>query len=142
MLLDIPLPRLNLIKELEKDFVTILFSNTNDIHLKEVFNICKQENGFDSFTEYFDKEYYSHLFGKRKPDPEAFLAILHENRFNAEETLFVDDSLQHVLGARSAGIHAVHITNDKSIFDVVSFINEINLVYAEEQSERKFSFAS
>jgi putative hydrolase of the HAD superfamily len=141
MLLDLPLARLEYIKELRKNFVTILFSNTNDIHLQEVFNICDRQNGFNTFNDYFDKEYYSNIFRKRKPHPESFLAILEENGLNADETLFVDDTLQHVLGAREAGLHAVHITNGKSIFDVMSFIEEINQVHNEERSERGFSFA-
>lgn len=141
MLLDLPLVRLEYIKELRNKFTVLLFSNTNDIHLKEVFNICQQQNGFDSFAGIFDKEYYSNIFGKRKPHPQSFLAILEENNLNADETLFIDDSLQHVLGARQAGIHAIHLTKEKSIFDVLTYINEINQAYTQEQSTITLSFA-
>jgi glucose-1-phosphatase len=142
MLLDIPLARLEFIRELRNEYKVFLFSNTNDIHLKEVFNICQKQNGFNTFKDFFDKEYYSNIFGKRKPNPESFLSILHENGLNAEETLFIDDSLQHVLGARAAGLHAIHLTKDKSIFDAITFINEINQANTEEKNEKKFSLAS
>lgn len=141
MLLDLPLARLEFINELRNEYITILFSNTNDIHLKEVFNICLSQNGFDTFEDFFDKEYYSNKFVKRKPDVESFLSILQENGLNAEETLFIDDSLQHVLGARQAGLHAIHLTKDKSIFDVRDFIKQINQTSIEENTEIRCTLA-
>lgn len=126
MLLDIPQKRLDFIKRLKNDYKIFLFSNTNEIHLKEVFNICQRQNGFNSFKDYFDKEYYSNIFGKRKPDPAAFSLILTENKLTASETLFVDDSMQHILGAEEAGLHTMHISKERSIFDVLIFIKEMN----------------
>src|SRR5579872_3080509 len=49
MLLDIPIKRLLLIKELKKSYKVYLLSNTNDIHLKKVFEICHEQNGYDKF---------------------------------------------------------------------------------------------
>lgn len=126
MLLDLPIERLDLIKKLRQKYKTFLFSNTNEIHLKEVFNICFKQHGFSSFDGYFEKEYYSNIFGMRKPNPESFLAILKENKLNPNETLFIDDSLQHVLGARKAGIHAIHLTGDATILDIEKMIKKIN----------------
>ena len=126
MLLDLPKKRLEFISGLRKKYRVFLFSNTNDIHLKEVFNICQKQNGFNTFDSYFEKEYYSNIFGKRKPHSHAFISILNENNIKAEETLFIDDSLQHVLGAREAGLHTVHLSSEKSIFHIVDFINETN----------------
>ena len=126
MLLDIPLKRLSFIKNLKNHYKVFLFSNTNDIHLKEVYHICQKQNGFNSFTGYFDKEYYSNTYGKRKPHPSSFSSILAENKLEASETLFVDDSMQHILGARQAGLHAMFLSKEKSIFDVSMFIEEIN----------------
>jgi putative hydrolase of the HAD superfamily len=45
----------------------------------------------------------------RKPDAEVFKLILNENNLRPEETLFIDDSLQHVVGARKLGIQAYHL---------------------------------
>jgi len=42
MLLDLPKKRLDFIKSLRGKYKVFLFSNTNDIHLKEVFNICQR----------------------------------------------------------------------------------------------------
>lgn len=137
MLLDLPKERLELIKSLrETSIKTFLFSNTNCIHITEVFAINQRQNGFDTFKDYFDKEYYSHIFGKRKPHPEAFLALLKEQGLDPKKTLFIDDSLQHVLGAREARLHAVHITDGKTIFDTPSFIEEINKQILKEEKEQ------
>ena len=126
MLLDLPGERLDLIKNLRRNFRTFLLSNTNEIHLKEVFNICQRQNGFATFNGCFDKEYYSHIFGKRKPNRDAFISIINEHNLRPDETLFIDDSLQHVLGAREAGLYAIHLLPGKSLFDVLGYINEID----------------
>ena len=140
MLLDIPKQRLDFIKELGKNYNVFLLSNTNDIHLKEVFNICQRQNGFSTFEGYFSKEYYSNQLGMRKPNPEAFNAILAENKIEARETLFIDDTLPHVLGARRVGLHAIHLTPEKSIFEVVKFIEEINKISQSEESDLTHRF--
>ncbi|MEO8401580.1 MAG: HAD family phosphatase [Gammaproteobacteria bacterium] len=141
MLLDLPLERLIFIKELRKNYNVLLYSNTNDIHLKEVFNICQRQNGFSSFEGYFDQEYYSNIFGKRKPNPDSFKAILELNKMDPNETLFLDDSLQHVLGARQAGLHAVHLSKGQSLFDTLKFIKQIeSTLVEEEKSTMRFNF--
>lgn len=131
MLLDIPKNRLDFIMDLRNNYRVFLFSNTNDIHLKEVFNICQTQNGFNTFEKYFEKEYYSHLFGKRKPSAEAFISILNDNKMNANETLFVDDSLQHIDGARKAGMNAIHLSGEKSIFDIMRIINDAHYLHGK-----------
>jgi FMN phosphatase YigB (HAD superfamily) len=127
MLLDLPLERLMFTKSLRGNYHVSLFSNTNDIHLREVFQICSRQNGVNNFGSFFDKEYYSHVFGKRKPNKDAFLAILEENGWQASETLFVDDSPQHILGAQEAGLQTIHITSGMSIFDVQTYLDQNNL---------------
>jgi len=122
MLLDLPLERLDFIKKLRKTYKVFLFSNTNEIHLKEFINICEKQNGFNAFNECFDKVYYSNILGKRKPCRDAFTTILNENSLNAEETLFIDDSLQHVMGAKEVSMQTIHLPHDKSILDLVEFI--------------------
>lgn len=126
MLLDLPHERLSLIKDLRQSYKTFLFSNTNEIHLQEVFRISERDCNIRNFSDYFDAEYYSHIFGMRKPHKESFLKFLKENNIKAHETLFIDDTLQHVLGAKEAGIHAIHLTQNMSILNTMDFIQEIN----------------
>ncbi len=101
--------RIDFILELQSRYNLYLFSNTNAIHKAHFDRTFQEKIGKYSLDDLFIKAYYSHIFGKRKPHPESFEALLKENNLNPEETLFVDDSIQHVEGARKAGIHAIHL---------------------------------
>lgn len=136
MLLDLPIKRLEFIMELKQTYNVFLLSNTNEIHLKKVFEICQEENGFGTFNNSFDKEYYSHIIGMRKPNIDSFLHVLNNNNIVADETLFVDDSLQHIIGAKSLGIHTIYIDKNKSIFNVKSYIQEIDSSITENNDRK------
>lgn len=71
----------------------------------------------------------------RKPDPDSFRMILSENNLNPDETLFIDDSLKHVEGARLAGLHAIHLTEDRSLLNIENDIQEINRLEQLEQEK-------
>jgi glucose-1-phosphatase len=67
---------------------------------------------------FFEKEYYSHIVGMRKPNKEIFEFVLRENDLEASETLFIDDTLQHVEGARLAGLRGYHLRAPETILEV------------------------
>ncbi len=109
MLLDLPLRRLQILQQLQLHYDTFLLSNTNEIH-EEAFNkTLKSLTGFDSMGIFFDKVYYSHRVGLRKPDPEIFNLILEQNGLDPEKTLFVDDSPQHIESAGKLGIQTIFL---------------------------------
>ena len=116
MLLDLPPNRLQLLKELETDFNIYLLSNTNAIHINEFKNKLGNKK-YNEFYQLFDKIYYSHEIGCRKPDAEAFQIIIDENNLIAEEVLFIDDSSQHIEGAKKLGIQTHHLLD---VEDVIS----------------------
>lgn len=119
MLLDIPSERLELLKRLkEEGYRLFLFSNTNIIHLEAFNDIAKKEHGLDNLDGFFETSYYSHEFQRRKPNVESFQAILDQEGLKAEDTLFIDDTLMHVEGARKTGIVAHHLTNGQTILDL------------------------
>ena len=89
-------------------------SNTNEIHIQEIENRVGAAF-FSDFCALFEKVYLSHELGLRKPHPEVFTHILKEQGLKANETLFIDDSIQHVEGAIKAGLHAHHLTDDQTI---------------------------
>ena len=117
--------RLALIDGLRKQYRLFLYSNTNSIH-KQFFDASFPSSPtIPNLDSLFEKAYFSHLFGKRKPHPESFKALLKENNLKSEETLFIDDSIQHVLGAKEAGLHAFHLKNLKLEdlnFDTLDFL--------------------
>ncbi|MFD2245575.1 HAD family hydrolase [Pontibacter ruber] len=109
MLLDIPKERIDLLRELGKQYRIFLLSNTNAIHLKRFNEIVAHSFTIPSLDSLFEQTYYSHLVGLRKPDAAIFEQILDENGLQKEETLFIDDSIQHVESARNLGLQTLHL---------------------------------
>ncbi len=118
MLLDLPSERIQLLKTINKTHRIFLLSNTNEIHLSK-FRTIISDRYEDPFLleRIFERTYYSHLLGKRKPDKETFEYVLRQNYLDAESTLFVDDSAQHIEGAKSVGLNTHHLTSG-SIVDI------------------------
>ena len=114
MILDLPLHRVELLKQLKKDFNLYLLSNTNSIHITEFENKIGSKQ-YKEFYQLFDKVYYSHKIGHRKPNAEAFQLIIEENNLIAEEILFIDDSPQHIEGAKKLGIKTYHLLDDEDV---------------------------
>lgn len=118
MLLDLPQERIDLLKELSKKYRLFLLSNTNIIHYQAYSSYLKKTFGKMIFDEIFEKQYLSFKIGMRKPDKEIFELVLNENKLLASETLFVDDSIQHIEGAEKTGIAAYHLKTTETILDV------------------------
>jgi len=117
LLLDFPAERIQLLKELRKRYRLFLFSNTNALHLAALREIWAGSFGDVSFDSYFEKTYYSHLLGMRKPDRESFEHILKENQLIGSETLFVDDAIVNVEGAEQAGLKGLFLRPGISLLD-------------------------
>jgi putative hydrolase of the HAD superfamily len=117
MLLDFPAERVELLNRLKNKYRLFLFSNTNAIHL-QAFHRSYQDVYGTTMDELFEKAYYSHRINLRKPDVEAYRYVVKDGRMDAAETLFIDDALVNVEGARLAGLQAVHLTGGKTILDL------------------------
>jgi glucose-1-phosphatase len=123
MLLDFPQERAELLLKLKTQYRTFLLSNTNELHIEYYFRKIKDLYGYEDMRRFFEKEYYSHQVGLRKPDTEIFKLVIKENGLKASETLFIDDTLQHVEGARKAGLRGYHLEAPETILDV--FCDEV-----------------
>jgi FMN phosphatase YigB (HAD superfamily) len=118
MLLDFPAERAELLMNLKSRYRTFLLSNTNEIHINYYLNRISEWYGNDAMENFFEKHYYSNRIGMRKPDTEIFEFVLRENHLIASETLFIDDTLKHVEGARMAGLRAYHLQAPETIMDI------------------------
>ena len=118
MLLDIPIIRLELISSLRPTFKTYVLSNTNEIHISAFDEIVEGVTGGNRIDSYFDNIYYSCKIGMRKPDPEIFELVLKDNNLNRENTLFIDDTLEHIESAKKLGLQTWHLTNQEELFTV------------------------
>lgn len=117
MIIRLPEERVAFLEKLKNSFRLFLLSNTNEIHEKEFVRNITSAFGKNILPEIFEKTYYSHHSGIRKPQPEIFKLILKENSLVADETLFIDDSPQHVEGARKAGLKAMHLDHTKNTLE-------------------------
>ena len=119
MLLDLPPARLDLLKRLKATHRTFLLSNTNQIHVHAIHRYLEKEYGINDLSPFFEKVYYSYQTGMRKPEAGIFKLVLEENNLNAHETLFIDDSIQHIEGAKKLGIETYWLdTTKESIVDI------------------------
>ncbi|MGL4597894.1 MAG: HAD family hydrolase [Bacteroidia bacterium] len=125
MLLDLPRKRLDMLRVLGKDYRIFLLSNTNEIHVAAFSNYLQTTYGISDFSDYFERWYYSCRMGMRKPDAEIFQHVLTENKLLAAETLFIDDSIQHIAGAKSIGLQTLFLPAGEEI-DLLLKKNEIS----------------
>ncbi|WP_183578191.1 HAD family hydrolase [Mucilaginibacter sp. X5P1] len=111
----IPQGNHELLLKLKDKYRTFLLSNINAIHYDYVHRYLKDEFGMNNNDGLFEKTYYSHLTGKRKPEPEIFEQVLNENNLNPAETLFIDDSPQHLETAKKLGLQTFLMTAPDTI---------------------------
>ena len=114
MLLDFPENRLDLLLSLKSKCKLFLLSNTNAIHINAINNKLG-DTKWKGFINLFDKMYLSHEIGVRKPNIKAFQFILKQQKLNPNEVLFIDDSPQHIEGAKKLGIICYHLKDGEDI---------------------------
>ena len=117
LLLNFPAERIALLKELRPRYRLFLYSNTNGIHFRK-FSKIYQDAEDGNLNDLFEKAYYSHVLGHRKPDLGGFKAIIEENGLNPNETIFVDDAFINVEGAIKAGLKGLYLPPGMYITDI------------------------
>lgn len=98
-----------LVREVAGRIPVYLFSNTNRAH----FDVWSSR--YAAALAPFRRMFVSCALGRRKPDPDAFLQVAQEIGVPPRRILFFDDTLSNVEGARSAGMHAVHVRSPQDV---------------------------
>ncbi len=93
--------------KMKAKYRTFLLSNNNAIHYDWIVKHIKENYSINNYDNYFEKAYFSHLMELRKPNLDIFEQVIKENDLNPSETLFIDDSPQHIEGARKAGLNTL-----------------------------------
>lgn len=114
MLLDIPAIRVQLLKNLRKDFGIYLFSNTNAIHVDKFHSDFRNRYEFEVST-LFDKDFYSNEIGFRKPSAESFQEIIRLSGIDPNESLFIDDAQANVEAAQKSGLKAYWLQSGQKV---------------------------
>ena len=115
MLLDFPVHRLLFLQKLKGDYRVFLLSNTNQIHEDEFVKIITESYGKNVLFDQFEEVYLSHKIGHRKPDSTCFEYVLQHSKLKAAETIFIDDTIQHIEGAKEVGIDAYFLSQGQEI---------------------------
>jgi glucose-1-phosphatase len=118
IIINFPLRRLQLLQQLQLHYNMYLLSNTNSLHEQCYNKLLFTTVGYNSLSIFFDKIYLSHHIHLRKPNVKAWQIILDENNLKPEETLFLDDSPQHIVAAKTLGIQCIHVTPENSMEDI------------------------
>lgn len=118
MILDFRTETLVVLKTLSANHDLYLLSNTNSIHLKYFRKIFTRDTGQPLLDSYFNKAWYSHLIGLRKPDRDIYEYVLGDAAINAAETLFIDDTIDNINAAMELGIQTLHLKSGKTIEDL------------------------
>jgi glucose-1-phosphatase len=122
MILDFPVKRLQNLEELSKKYRLFLLSNTNDLHIDAVRRSLEKSVGHQNLEQYFEKTYFSSAVGMRKPDSNIFEFVCSENNLDPLKTLFIDDSPQHVEGAKNVGIDVILLEKNQEVFELPFFL--------------------
>ncbi|HEY4797981.1 MAG TPA: HAD family phosphatase [Bacteroidia bacterium] len=118
MLLDLPEERIELLEKLKPKYRLFLLSNTNEIHFAKFSAYMRNKFRRDLFSGLFEKAYLSFEVKMRKPNVAIFEHVLNQSGLKGDETLFIDDSFQHIEGAKKVGLRAVFLEKGKTILDV------------------------
>lgn len=109
LLLDFRKESMAMLPLLRRKYRLYLLSNTNEIHIQEFLHRFEQTYPASHFDDLFDGVYYSHRIGQRKPNAASFEYILYKHNLIAEETLFIDDSINNIEAAMQLGIQTIHL---------------------------------
>ena len=107
LLIGVPPTLHDTLLKVREKYRTFLLSNNNVIHYKYIISYLDREFGMPDNSSLFEKTYYSQDMFLRKPHVEIFKKVIEENGLVAEETLFIDDSPQHLVGAKQAGFQTL-----------------------------------
>ncbi len=85
------------------------FTNSNPTHQ------AVWATRFATELSVFRSIFVSSEMGLRKPDPNAFTEIARRTGFPSSAFVFFDDTLENVVGARTAGMQAVHVQSTDDV---------------------------
>ena len=120
MLLYIDPQKIEIINQLRNQYKVYLLSNTNDIHMQWIHQYAVDHLNIENMSSPFDRAFYSYELGLRKPDPAIFRYVIDQQNINPKETLFIDDSEEHIHSAQRLNIktHHLNLNNNANIISL------------------------
>lgn len=118
MLLSFRESSLQFLENIRSKYNIYLLSNTNLIHHACFIEIFHQKKRTKTFEEYFKEAFYSWKIGLRKPDAGCYDWVLQKTGLEGRKTLFIDDSIPNIEGAKKAGLQTILLTSGNRIEDL------------------------
>ncbi len=118
LLYDIPEERIRVIEQVKKHYPVYLLSNSNEIHYDLYVRDLQLRFGYREFDELFDKAYFSFDLHLAKPHEEIYEFVINQHQLHPEKTLFIDDRIENIEGARKAGLKTYHLQLPQRIRDI------------------------
>lgn len=125
LLIGVPPGIHDVLLKVKQRYRTFLLSNNNETHYIYITEYLKKEFNMADNSSLFEKAYYSQHMFLRKPNVEIFEQVIRENGLNPMETLFIDDSPQHIEGARLAGLNTLLMTRHPKDLEQVLIDHQI-----------------
>lgn len=109
---DFPLHRLEFLQKLAANYRLFLLSNTDPIHI-EKFEHDAGPSFYSDFYQCFEKVYFSHEIGVRKPDAEAYNYLINKHDIQPKRTLLIDDKKFNTDAAKKLGFQVWTLNPEK-----------------------------
>ncbi|PWD99501.1 HAD family hydrolase [Marinilabilia rubra] len=104
---EFPVVHVEMLQRLRQKYRIFVLSNTNEIHASK---FEKEVPRVDHLKNLFERLYYSHQMGLRKPQSEIYNKVLADNNLIPSETLFADDLPENIETAKKLGIQTLLVT--------------------------------
>ena len=115
ILIHYPAAKFDLLKDLRKRYKILALSNINELHVAAIDMYVQDRFGAEDMSSYFDRAYYSHEIGQRKPEMEIYKTVLRDESLIPSRTLFIDDKLENTNAAAALGIRVHHLADRDSL---------------------------
>ncbi len=115
ILIHYPAAKFDLLKDLRKRYKILALSNINELHVAAIDMYVQDRFGAKDMSSYFDRAYYSHEIGQRKPEMEIYKTVLRDESLIPSRTLFIDDKLENANAAAALGIRVHHLADRDSL---------------------------
>jgi len=103
--------------KLKKNYKIWLLSNTNPMHIKN------EIEGRYVFQKLVDGSIYSYDVGYRKPGKEIYNIACDSAEVNPENSIFIDDLEENIIGANKVGINSIHYKNTIELLKELKRLN-------------------
>jgi FMN phosphatase YigB (HAD superfamily) len=118
LLFDIPEERIRVIEQVKKHYPVYLLSNSNEIHYDLYVRDLQLRFGYRDFDALFNKAYFSFDLHLAKPHEEIYEFVINQHELPPDKTLFIDDRIENIEGARKVGLKTLHLAPPLRIRDI------------------------